>query len=80
MALHCWGETGCQTFDWIGLPSSEPNLWESLKPKYPVFKGTLGEVTGITEKLVVKEKAIPKFFKPCPVPYAQKQNVSEELE
>ena len=41
MALHCWGETGCQKFDWIGLPSSESNLWESLKAKYLVFKGTV---------------------------------------
>ena len=53
---------------------------ESLKEKYPAFKGTLGKVTGVTAKLVVKENAIPKFFKPCPVPYALKEKISHELE
>ena len=55
-------------------------MWESLKVKYPVFKGILGEVTRITAKLVVEEKAITKFFNPRPVPYVLKQKISEELE
>ena len=59
--------------DWFAIKQvQEEKLWESLKEKYPVFKGTLGKVTGVTAKLVVKENAIPKFFKPCP--YASHMN------
>ena len=50
-----------------------------IEGKYLLFQGTLRELTGMIAKLVVKEKAIPKFFKPRPVPYALKQKISEEL-
>ena len=51
-----------------------------IEGKYILFQGTLRELTGIIAKLVVKEKAIPKFFKPRPVSYVLKQKISEELE
>jgi len=51
-----------------------------LVQQYPVlFDGELGIIKGVTAKLVVKENATPRYFKPRPVPYTHRDKVAAEL-
>jgi hypothetical protein len=54
---------------------------QGIQSKFPqLFDGELGEVKGIEAKLDLKEEAVPKFFKPRPVPFATKTAIADELE
>ena len=57
----------------------KPKL-EDLVKQYPtLFDGKIGIIKGITAKLVVKENATRRCFKPRPVPYALRERVAAEL-
>ena len=44
-----------------------------------LFSKELGEIHPFTASLHVKADATPRFFKPCPVPFAIKDAISQEL-
>ena len=53
---------------------------ESLLDKYKeVFQEELGHISDFKARLLVRENAKPKFFKPRSVPFAMKAAVEEEL-
>lgn len=45
-----------------------------------VFSGKLGQYKGDPVELKLKENAIPKYFKPRPIPFSLKSKVEKELE
>ena len=60
---------------------SKGSAEENLNSKYvSLFDGSLETAKGITAKLRVKEGAVPKFFKPRPVPFALKDKTTDKLE
>lgn len=69
--------------DWgqIKQISLEPvNNLDLLQTKYsPLFGGNLGTIKGVSAHLKLKQNAVPRFFKPRPVPYALKEKVADEL-
>ena len=53
---------------------------ENVLTKYEmVFNEGLGTVLGYEAKLVMKENAVPRFYKARPVPYAIKEKIEKEL-
>ena len=44
-----------------------------------IFKGDLGKIKNAQAKLLIKPDAVPKFFKPRPVPFAMKDGIAKEL-
>lgn len=57
------------------------SLVDELKQRFlTVFQGGPGEIKDVKARIVLKEGAIPKFFKHRPVPYALRQAVEDELE
>ena len=53
------------------------NTLDLLQTKYSLlFDGNLGTMKGIYLKL--KKNAVPKFFKPRPVPFALKEKITGE--
>ena len=51
---------------------------ESIFPK--VFRKELGCLKGVKASIPIPESAVPKFFKPRPVPYALRSRVENELD
>ena len=60
------------------IKGNAPNMKE-LSRSYLVFNGKLGTVKGITATLKIKEVSQPKFFKPRPVPIAQRNKIATEM-
>ena len=58
-----------------------PTKLHKLLDKYAktVFKPGLGELEGITAKLMLRPEAVPKFYKPRPMPYAMRPKVEATL-
>lgn len=54
-------------------------LKELLHVFSPLFTDELGEVSDKSMKLALEEKAIPRFLKAHPVPFALRPKVEEEL-
>ncbi len=66
--------------DWSFVSRVATESFEGLYDRYPeVFQPSLGKVTGIKAKLHVVPGAIPKFCKPCAVPYALREAVEAQL-
>ena len=61
----------------FGVP---PKL-QKLLDKYAktVFKPGLGKLEGMTAKLMLRPEAVPKFYKPRPMPYAMRPKVEATL-
>lgn len=53
---------------------------EVLKEFENVFDGKLGTNKGAKAKIHIKDNAKPKYFKPRPVPFAIKEQISSELD
>ena len=50
---------------------------ELLQTKYlSLFDGNLGTIKGVIVYLKLKKNAVPKFFKPRPVPFALKEKIA----
>ncbi|XP_050305606.1 uncharacterized protein LOC126742843 [Anthonomus grandis grandis] len=60
--------------------NSETKLQYLLKHFGQIFDGTLGTFNKFKVTLKLKENAIPRFFKPRPVPIALKPKIDEELD
>ena len=75
-----WLET--RRIDWrsVVLAVDGPNLPPQLRPFKNLFNPELGRINSVRVKINVKEGAIPKFFRPRPVPYALHQRVKSELD
>lgn len=67
--------------DWKSLfVIHKSDLLEEVLGKYEtVFNEGLGTLKGYGAKIVVKENAVPRFFKARPVPYTIKDKIEEEL-
>ncbi|CAC5398698.1 unnamed protein product [Mytilus coruscus] len=71
------------TVDWkhirsVITPSSVKDKVNKLM-QMDVFKDELGTVKGMQASLKLKEEAVPKFFKPRPIPYALRDKVADEI-
>lgn len=66
--------------DW-GLIKATTNVKvEDLTQRYSsLFDGDLGCVSGLKAELVLQEKAVTKFCKPRPVPFALKAEIEQEI-
>ena len=75
-----WLET--RRIEWrsVVLAVDGPNLPPQLRPFKNLFNPELGRINSVRVKINVKEGAIPKFFRPRPVPYALHQRVKSELD
>ena len=62
------------------IQNDSKTLESLLERHYEVFKDELGTLKDVTVHLDLKEGALPKIFKPRPVPYALKAKVEEELD
>ena len=47
---------------------------------YLYLSGGSGKRSGIVAKIPMKPGARPKFFKPCPIPYALKDRIEQDLD
>lgn len=57
----------------------DPKL-QAILDRFPeLFNGGLGKAKGIKAELRVKDDAVPKFFKPRPLPFALREGVAKEL-
>ncbi|XP_011167522.2 uncharacterized protein K02A2.6-like [Solenopsis invicta] len=66
-----------------------PNIWRKLGcPKFhpilkeysDVFDQPVGVIRGFKAKLVLKENAVPCFFKPRPIPFSLRDKADKELD
>ncbi|KAL6461145.1 hypothetical protein MHYP_G00311110 [Metynnis hypsauchen] len=62
------------------ISETAQTLQEVLGQHDMVFKESLGTWKGPPAKIHVDKEAVPRFFKPRPVPYAMKQKVEAELD
>ena len=67
--------------DWksIAMVSKDP-LQQLLDKHASIFEDTLGTIKDYTATLKVKEPALPKFYRPRPVPFAVREAVGSELD
>ena len=67
--------------DWksIAMVSKDP-LQQLLDKHASIFEDTLGTIKDYTATLKVKEPALPKFYRPRPVPFAIREAVGSELD
>ena len=63
----------------IALTTQE-RLEKILKIYGGIFREELGEMKNVKVKLSMKEGAVPKFYKPRPVPFALKDAIGQELD
>ena len=71
-----WG-----SLDLYNVRESTPSkLQEVLQQHKQVFRDELGKVTTTIAKIHVDADAQPIFHKPCPVPYAMRKKVDQELQ
>ena len=66
--------------NWAHIKQVRTELDTLLETYSEVFRKELGTLQGIEVKLVVKENATPKFFKPRSVPYAIRGAIEKDLE
>ena len=51
-----------------------------MKMYSEIFHEELGDMKNVKVKLSIEEGAVPKFYKPCPVPFALKEAIGQELD
>ena len=61
-------------------PTGKLTLEEWLENHSEVFKEEMGQLRGTKAHIHVDKEALPKFYKPRPVPYALKPLVEKELQ
>lgn len=62
------------------LSALSPDVSRLLSKHEALFKDGLGTVQGVKAKIHVDPQTKPKYFKPCPVAYALRPKVEEELD
>ena len=65
--------------NWAHIKQVHMGLGPLLQKYHDVFQ-ELGTLQGIEVKLMVREDAIPKFYKPCSIPYAIRGAIEKDLE
>ena len=67
--------------DWkaLHLVGTPPTLASLLDHHKALFHDKLGTVKGTSAKLHVDPQTWPRFYKPCPVPYAMQERVEREI-
>jgi hypothetical protein len=71
--------------DWAKIAristADPPHSLNTLTTKHvPVFEDKLGTITPFKAKLHIQSDAVPRFCKPCSVPYATEKAIKEELD
>ena len=70
--------------DWnqiAAIHSTKPELLKVLSQKHEaLYQDDLGTVSSYQATLNLEADATPKFFKPCPVPFAIKEAIEQELD
>ena len=68
--------------DWktLHLVGTPPTLASLLDHHKALFRDKLGTVKGTSTKLHVDPQTRPRFYKPCPIPYAMWQRVEKEID
>lgn len=62
------------------VSATEPSLEKILSDYQGLFRSGLGRCTKTLVHLHVKEGAVPKFFKPRPIPFATRDAVEKDLQ